>query len=70
MASYYHRRNLQDDRVTLLLNDKKKGVNSFSMIAPVQRINGHLETRLCFRTFDWLMSDRILSYEVDVENLS
>ena len=40
------------------------------MITPVQWIDGHFETRLCFRTFDWLLADQILSNEVDVETLS
>ena len=40
------------------------------MITPVQRIDGHFETRLCFRTFDWLLADQILSAEIDAEKIS
>ena len=52
------------------LNDEKANINSFSMITPVLRIDGHLETRLSFRTFVWLLADQIVSNEVEVEKLS
>ena len=45
-------------------------INRFSMITPVQMINGRLEARLGFRTLDWLLADEILSNEREVETLS
>ena len=40
------------------------------MITPVQWVDGHFETRLCFRTFDWLLADQIISFEREVKTLS
>ena len=45
-------------------------INRFSMITPVQMINGRLEARLGFRTLDWLLANEILSNEREVETLS
>ena len=51
--------------MTLLQNNEMAEINSFSMISPVQMIDGNLETRLGFRTFDWLLANQILSNEVE-----
>ena len=70
MTSHYHRQKLLENRITLQQNNEKLDINSFSMITPVQRIDGHFETQLCFRTFDWLLANQIVSNEVEVEKLS
>ena len=41
-----------------------------SMITPVQMIDGlYFETRLSFRTFDWLLAEQILDLEISQEKL-
>ena len=39
------------------------------MITPAMKINGRLETRLCFRTFDWLLAEQITKLEISAEKL-
>ena len=39
------------------------------MITPVVKFNGRFETRLCFRTFDWLLAEQITSNEITAEKL-
>ena len=39
------------------------------MISPVRMIEGQFETRLGFRTFDWLLSEQIMNLEISQEKL-
>ena len=75
-TSYYHRKNLIDERqnASKEINiqqqkDEITDINSISMITPVQMIDGQFETRLGFRTFDWLLSEQIISLEITQEKL-
>ena len=49
--------------------DEIPDINSMSMISPVQMIDGQFETRLGFRTFDWLLSEQIINLEISQEKL-
>ena len=48
-------------------DDEIIDINSMSMITPVQMIDGRFETRLGFRTFDWLLSEQIINLEISQE---
>ena len=55
--------------MSLTKTDEIAGINRFSMITPVVKFNGRFETRLCFRTFDWLLAEQITSNEITAEKL-
>ena len=44
-------------------------VNQKSIIAPVQKTGWELKANLTFRTFDWLLAEKIASHEFKADQL-
>ena len=68
-TTFYHRLNLQHNKDSRSKTEWQDSLSQKSMIAPVKKINQKFVAELTFRTFDWLLAEKLASQEFTAGHL-